>query len=116
MMKTVVLEVRSLEETLADAAERMESGEADQCERISFSSPELLWEVLNADRWRLLKALCGAGPVSVPEAAERTGREIEQVDKDVQALAAAGILNRPTSTHFEFPYEAIKVEFLLEAA
>ncbi len=115
-MKTVVLEVRSLEETLADVAERMESGEADEHERISFSSPELLWEILNADRWRLLKALCGAGPVSLPEAAERTGREVEGVEKDVQALTAAGILNCPTSSQVEFPYEAIKVEFLLEAA
>lgn len=34
-MKTVVLELRSLEETLADLAERMESGEADERERIS---------------------------------------------------------------------------------
>lgn len=115
-MKTVVLEVRSLEETLADVAGRMENGEADEHERISFSSPELLWEVLNVDRWRLLKALCGAGPVSLPEAAERTGREVKSVEKDVQALVAAGILNRPTSAQVEFPYEAIKVEFLLEAA
>ena len=64
-MNTVVLEVRSLEETLADAARAMKTGRAEREARIAFATPELLWEVLTAKRWELLKVLCGAGPVSI---------------------------------------------------
>jgi hypothetical protein len=37
-------------------------------------------------------------------------------DADVTALLMAGVLDRTQSGQVEFPYEAIKVEFLLEAA
>ena len=38
---------------------------------IGFATPELLWRVLTAKRWELLKVLCGAGPVSIREASRR---------------------------------------------
>ena len=72
-MNTVVLEVRSLADTLADAARAMKTGRGDAHARIAFASPELLWKVLSAKRWELLKALCAAGPVSIREAARRVG-------------------------------------------
>jgi predicted transcriptional regulator len=56
-MPTVVLEVRSLADTLADAARAMHSGRGDDEARIGFASPELLWQVLTAKRWELLKAM-----------------------------------------------------------
>ena len=85
--------------------------------RIGFASPELLWKVLTAKRWELLKLLCGAGPVSIREAARRAGRDVKAVHTDVVALLAAGILDRTESGAIVFPlYEAVKVEFLLEAA
>lgn len=40
--------------------------------RISFATPELLWQVLTVKRWGLLKVLCGAGPVSIREAARES--------------------------------------------
>jgi predicted transcriptional regulator len=92
------------------------SGKAQKAARISFASPELLWKVLTAKRWELLKALCGAGPVSVREAARRVGRDVKAVHADVTALRMAGVLDRTESGQIEFPYEAIKVEFMLEAA
>ena len=92
------------------------SGKAQKAARISFASPELLWKVLTAKRWELLKALCGAGPVSVREAARRVGRDVKAVHADVTALRIAGVLDRTESGQIEFPYEAIKVEFMLEAA
>ena len=115
-MSTVVLEVRSLADTLADAARAMKSGRGDGEARIGFASPELLWQVLTAKRWELLKALCGAGPVTVREASRRVGRDIKAVHSDLTALAKAGILTRTDTGQVEFPYDAIKVEFLLEAA
>jgi hypothetical protein len=45
-MNTVVLEVRSLRETLGDAACAMKTGRAEGEARISFATPELLWEAM----------------------------------------------------------------------
>jgi hypothetical protein len=41
-MNTIVLEVRSLTETLADAAQVMNSGRAEHEAHIGFATPELL--------------------------------------------------------------------------
>nr|ART38037.1 F105 [uncultured bacterium] len=92
------------------------TGKPQQSARISFATPELLWKVLTAKRWELLKALCGAGPVSIREAARRVGRDVKAVHSDITALLNAGVLNRAPSGGVEFPFEAVKVEFLLEAA
>ena len=115
-MNTVVLEVRSLKETLADAARAMKSGRAEREARISFATSELLWEVLTAKRWELLKVLCGAGPLSIREAARRIGRDVKAVHGDITALVEAGVLTRASDGRIEFPFDAIKVEFLLRAA
>ena len=115
-MNTVVLEVRSLADTLADAARAMRTGRGDAQVRIAFASPELLWKVLSAKRWELLKALCAAGPVSIREAARRVGRDVKAVHGDVTALLDAGVLSRTEDGRVEFPFDAVKVEFLLQAA
>ena len=108
-MKTVILEVRSPKESMSEFVHTWRSGKAQRSARIGFATPELLWKVLSVKRWELLKALCGAGPVSIREAARR-------VQRDVTALLSAGLLNRTETGNIEFPYEAVKVEFLLHAA
>ena len=115
-MKTVTLEVRAPVAAMADALAAAKSGKPQKSARISFATPELLWRVLSAKRWDLLKALCGAGPVSIREAARRVGRDVKAVHADVTALLLAGVLDKTDSGRIEFPYEAVKVEFLLEAA
>ena len=115
-MNTVVLEVSSLEETLAGVARTMKSGQAEGEARISFATPELLWQVLTAKRWQLIRVLCGAGPVSIREAARRLERDVKAVHGDVTALLNAGLLNRTDEGKIEFPFQAVKVEFLLQAA
>jgi predicted transcriptional regulator len=115
-MKTVVLEVKSLADTLTEVSKTMKSGRAEREARISFATPELLWEVLTAKRWELLKTLCGAGPLSIREAARRVGRDVKAVHGDVKALLQAGVLRRSDDGRIEFPYEAVKVEFMLQAA
>ncbi|MEK7761843.1 MAG: DNA-binding protein [Nitrospirota bacterium] len=115
-MKTVILEVRSPEEGMAEFAQAWKSGKPHRSARIGFATPELLWKVLSAKRWELLKALCGAGPVSIREAARRVQRDVKAVHSDVTALLSAGLLNRTKTGGIEFPYEAVKVEFLLQAA
>ena len=115
-MKTVVLEVRSLASTVEDAARAMKTRRAAKEARIAFASPELLWKVLTSKRWDLLKTLCGAGPISIREAARRVGRDVKAVHGDVTALLDAGVINRDAGGGIEFPYESVKVEFLLRAA
>jgi len=115
-VKTVTLDVRTPVEAMAGFAQAWRSGKSERSARISFSSPELLWKVLTAKRWEILKALCGAGPVSIREAARRVGRDVKAVHSDVTALLEAGVLDRTGSGEIIFPFEAIKVEFLLQAA
>ena len=100
---------------MADFASAWRSGKPERSARISFASPELLWKVLTAKRWKLLKALCGAGPVSIRQAARRVDRDVKAVHGDVVALLGAGVLDRTESGEILFPYEAVKVEFLLQA-
>ncbi len=115
-MNTVILEVRSLADTLADAARAMQSGRVEREARIGFATPELLWKVLTAKRWELLKAMCGAGAMSIREAARRVGRDVKAVHGDVVALLAAGVLSHAEGGGIVFPFEAVRVEFMLEAA
>lgn len=115
-MKTVTLDVRAPAEAMGGFAQVWNSGRAARAARISFATPELLWRVLTQKRWELLKALCGAGPVSIREAARRAGRDVKAVHGDVTALLAAGVLDRAEDGRVEFPFDAVKVEFLLKAA
>lgn len=115
-MKTVTLDVRAPADSMADFAHGWKTGKPQKAARISFATPELLWQVLTVKRWELLKALCGAGPVSIREAARRVDRDVKAVHSDVTALLKAGVLDRAESGGIVFPFEAIKVEFLLQAA
>lgn len=116
IVKTVVLDVRSPADSMVDFVRGWKTGKSHKTARISFATPELLWAVLTAKRWELLKALCGAGPMSIREATRRVGRDVKAVHGDVTALLKVGILERVESGEVEFPYEAVKVEFLLQAA
>ena len=115
-MKTVILDVRPAEEAMQDFVAAWNTGKSQKHARISFPTPELLWKVLTAKRWELLKAMCGAGPLTVREAARRVKRDIKSVHTDLTALLSAGVLERTETGQVEFPYEAVKVEFLLQAA
>lgn len=115
-MKTVVLEVRAPQDAMASFVQSWNHGKAEKSARISFATPELLWQVLTAKRWELLKALRGAGPVSIREAARRVERDVKAVHADVTALLTAGVLDRAEGGGVVFPFDAVKVEFLLEAA
>lgn len=114
-MKTVVLEVRSPANAMDNFIQAWKTGKPERSARIGFATPEVLWQVLTAKRWELLKVLCGAGPVSIREAARRVERDVKAVHSDVTALLNAGVLDRAEGGGIVFPFEAVKVEFLLEA-
>ncbi|MDZ4854770.1 MAG: DNA-binding protein [Nitrospirota bacterium] len=115
-MKTVTLDVRAPSDAMADFSQAWKHRKAQRSARISFATPELLWQVLTAKRWELLKVLCGVGPVSIREAARRVRRDVKAVHGDVTALLSAGLLIHAQGGGVEFPFEAVKVEFVLQAA
>lgn len=48
--------------------------------------------------------------------ARMVGRDVEAVHGDVKALLNAGVLDRTEYRRIVFPFDAVKVEFLLKAA
>jgi predicted transcriptional regulator len=110
-VKAVILDVSPPNAAFDDLIRVWKSGKGAKATRISFAIRELLWKVLSARRWEILKALCGAGPVSIREVSRRVQRDVKAAHGDVTALLEAGLLQRIDSGGVEFPYDAIKVEF-----
>lgn len=84
--------------------------------RISFANVELLWKVITPKRWEVLRAMTGAGPLSIREVARRVERDVKSVHGDVQALLKAGVLDRAENGRIVFPYDEVHVDFVLRAA
>jgi predicted transcriptional regulator len=113
-MRAVTLEVSSRDETNRRMLRAFEGRQ--QGAFISFDTPALLFKVLTQKRWELLSALTGAGPVTLREAARRVGRDVKAVHGDVHALLNSGILQRNETGRIVFPYDAVRVNFMLKAA
>ena len=113
-MKTVTLSVvsrQAVKQRALDAFAGKRRGA-----HISFASADLLWKVLTAKRWELLKAMAGTGPMTLREAARRAERDVKGVHADVHALLAAGVLRKNADGKIEFPFDAVHVDFVLKAA
>ena len=113
-MNAVTIGISSVEET----RQRMLSafdGTA-QGAFIGFPTVALLWKVLTAKRWEILRAMTDAGPVTIREVARRVSRDVKTVHGDVHALLAAGVIDRSDDGRVVFPYDAVHVDFVLRAA
>lgn len=113
-MRTVTLEISSRKKSNQRFLQAFE-GEASGT-FISFESPELLFKVISGKRWELLKAMTGAGPMTIRAAARRMERDVKAVHGDVQALLKAGLLQKTDTGQIIFPYDAVHVDFMLQAA
>lgn len=113
-MNAVTLEVASLEEVKRRARNAFR-GRA-QGARISFETPELLFKLLTTKRWEILRAMTGAGPVTIREAARRVGRDVKAVHGDVHALLRAGVLQKTEARKIVFPFDAIRLDVTVSAA
>jgi predicted transcriptional regulator len=113
-MKTVTLQVAKLEEVKRRAQDAFRGRK--QGSRISFASPELLFRLLTAKRWELIRAMAGAGPLSIRAAARRVNRDVKAVHGDVHALLNAGVLQKTGAGRIVFPFDAIRVDVMLRAA
>lgn len=82
---------------------------------IGFESAELLWKTLTLQRWLILKAMTGAGALSIPVLVQRIGRDLTSVQDDITALLLCGILDKADGDQVIFPYDAVHVDFMLYA-
>ncbi|MBM4192320.1 MAG: DNA-binding protein [Gammaproteobacteria bacterium] len=115
-MKTRSFDVKSCAEALAEVSITAQSGRAEYEVCISFATPELLCEVRTAKRWGLIKKMCGARPLSIRKTAWWVDRYVKAVHGDMRALLQSGELRRTDDEGIEFPYGAINVKFLFNAA
>jgi len=113
-MKTVTLQVADLEDVKRRARDAFRGKK--QGSRISFATPELLFRVLTAKRWQLLRTLTGAGAMTIREAARRVNRDVKAVHGDVHALLNAGVLQKTANGLIVFPFDAIRVDVMVRAA
>ncbi len=114
MSSTVTIGVASREEIKARFKRAMTSGRR-AAPFIGFADERALWRTLTPLRWDILKAMTGAGPLALREIARRVGRDVRGVHTDVHALLAVGLIERDQSG-FQFPYDAVHVDFTLKAA
>jgi predicted transcriptional regulator len=113
-MKTVTLEIADRETVNRRALAGFKGRQ--QGAPISFATPELLFKLLTTKRWELIRAMAGAGPISIREAARRVHRDIKAVHGDIQTLLGGGILRKTEDGRIEFPFDAIHVDVVLHAA
>ena len=101
-MKTVTLQVATRDEVTRRALDAFKGRKLGN--RISFASPELLFRMLTAKRWELIRAMTGAGPLTIRAAARRVNRDVKAVHSDVHTLLNAGILQKTDAGLIVFPF------------
>ena len=112
-MNTVTIELTDRQTQDARFLQAFKTGRP-QGASIAFDSVEVLWQVLTPKRWQIVRTLCGAGPMSLREAARRVGRDVKAVHSDVHALLTAGVLERDAAGRIVFPYDAVHVDFTVQ--
>ena len=112
--RTVTIGVSSLRESKARLKAAF-NGKFQGC-RISFISVDLMWKILTPKRWEIIRAMTGAGPLSIREVARRVKRDVKAVHGDVTALIKAGVINKTEDGKVEFPYDRVHVDFEIKAA
>jgi predicted transcriptional regulator len=113
--KMLIIDVSSVEETKARMLEAFQ-GKPDVAARYSFPTREQLLATLSPNRWGIIEALTGAGPLGVRELARRVERDVKSVHTDAQALVLCGLIDKLDDGKLSFPYKAVRVSFMVRAA
>ena len=82
------------ERRVLDAIARHEAGEAVVENHLTFENWQTFARVMTADRLELLRQVHRTPPRSVLALARAVGRDYKRVHEDVEALVAAGLLER----------------------
>lgn len=111
--RTIILGVADRREAARRAAQALKGRTSNAF--INFATPELLFKLLSTKRREILRALIGAGPVSIREISRRMERDIKATHGDVTMLLTAGVLKKTDDGQIELPFDEIKVEVVLKA-
>jgi predicted transcriptional regulator len=85
-----------------------------QGEYIGFANPALLFEKITPQRWELLSLLQGNQEgMPLIDLATSTGREINVIESDIQALLALGLIEMKEDGKLLCLFEEIRAEFAL---
>lgn len=97
-----------------DAWRRAEAGDVATERHLSFDSFETLTRVLTPKRLQLLRHIHGRPSANVAALAREVGRDYKRVHEDVEALSAAGLIERGAGgTTLVAPYDAIQTTIAL---
>lgn len=113
-MTTLTIEVASLDEAKATLKAAFRG--APQGCSYTFQTASDLLTTLSANRWAILKALTGAGPLGVRELARRVGRDVKGVHTDTQALVNYGLIDKTSDGKLSLPYDEVCLELVVRAA
>jgi predicted transcriptional regulator len=83
-------------------------------EYLTFTSPSMFFEVINARRWDLVTKLQTIGKTSIRELARQVGRDVRRVHDDIKILIEHGIVEQDAEGVC-VPYDAIHADFTLMA-
>ena len=96
------------ERRVLDAIARHEAGEDVREHHLTFDNRQTCARVMTANRLDLLRQVHRTCPRSVRALARALGRDYKRVHADVEALAAAGLLDRSDSG-LRADYDAIQI-------
>jgi predicted transcriptional regulator len=113
-MTTLLIDVADLAAVKA-SLEAAFRGEPQGC-RYTFHSEEPLLRTLTPNRWSILKALTGAGPLEQREPAHRLGRDLNGMHADAEALVECGLIDRTADGAPNLPYDEVRVSLVCQAA
>lgn len=108
-MNILMIEVATDEEFNARIVQAVERN-APQPPGYFFDTEEALLDTLTGNRFAILKALAGAGPIGVRELARRAGRDVRAVHADAQRLASIGLIDKTEDGKLHFPYDGVHIE------
>ena len=91
-----------------DAISRHEAGEEVRENHLTFENWQTFARVMTANRLELLRHVHHTPPRSVLALARALGRDYKRVHEDVEALAAAGLLDR-NDTGLRADYDALQI-------
>ncbi|MBK1716352.1 transcriptional regulator [Thiocystis violacea] len=114
-MTTLMIRVESEADWSARIVQAVERDEP-QPPGYSFQTEEELLDTLTGNRFAILKALAGAGPIGVRELARRVGRDVRAVHADTQQLASIGLIDKTEDGKLHFPYDGVHIELGWRAA
>jgi predicted transcriptional regulator len=109
-MKTVIFEVRSAREAMQDVVRAVESGMTAQSAIYTFTSAQLVQQMLTPERWQIIELLCGRNAMPVRDIAHSLGRDLTAVEDDVKQLLSSGMLDRTKAGNIRFPFQEIKFD------